>query len=112
MLFATLGVVTGSLLRPKIDFNFGSQNVKNPPLLAAVLCSQRAMLYIPGEYICITGAYDVLHSGHRAPHQVWLLANEKFPRCRQCGSGVLFKFVGRASEPTCDHVSTDQDFAN
>ena len=52
------------------------------------------MLYIPGEYICITGVYDVLHSGHRAPRQVWLFANQKFPRCRQCESGVLIKSVG------------------
>jgi hypothetical protein len=70
---------------------------------------RRAMIYIPGNYVCITGAYEVVHSKHRPPHQVWLFANEKFPRCRQCSGNVLFKFVGRASEPTCDHISADQD---
>lgn len=69
----------------------------------------RDMLYTPGEHVCITGAYEVLHSRHRAPHDVWLFANEKFPPCRKCE--VIFKFVRRASEPTCDHASTDQDFA-
>ena len=75
-----------------------------------MLCS-RAMLYMPGDSVFITGAYEALHSGHRPPHQIWLLANEKFPKCKECGSGVIFKFVRRATEPTCDHASTDQDFA-
>jgi hypothetical protein len=54
--FATLGVVVGKSTR---------ENVKNPSL--AVLCSPtRAMLSFPGEHVCFTGAYEVLHSGHRA----------------------------------------------
>jgi hypothetical protein len=68
------------------------------------------MIYIPGHHVCITGIYDVLHSGHRPPHQVWLRVEEKFPRCRQCGSKVSFKFVRRVSEPTCDHIIADPDF--
>jgi hypothetical protein len=68
------------------------------------------MIYIPGNHVCITGAYEVLHSGHRPPHQVWLCVNEKFPRCRQCSSNVQFKFVRRASERTYEHISADQDF--
>ena len=75
-----------------------------------MICSSRAMLNIPGHYVCITGAYEVMHLSHRPAHQVWLWVNEKFPRCRQCGGNVLFKFVRRASEPTCDHASADQDF--
>lgn len=69
------------------------------------------MLYSPGELVCITGAYEVLHMGHRPPHQVWLFANEKFPRCRECRGNVIFKFLRRGTEPTCDHASTDEDFA-
>jgi hypothetical protein len=72
-----------------------------------VLCS-RIVLNMPGDHVCITGAYEALHGGHRPPHQVWLRANEKFPRCRQCS--VVFKFVGRASAPTCDHIGSDRDF--
>jgi len=34
------------------------------------------------------------------------------PRCRQCGRNVLFKLVRRASEPTCDHITADQDFGD
>ena len=75
-----------------------------------MICSRRALINIPGDHVCITGAYEVLHRGHRLPHEVWLRADEKFPRCQQCGSNVLFKFVRRASEPTCDHISADQDF--
>lgn len=75
-----------------------------------VICFRRAMTYMPGEHVCITGAYEVLHLGHRPPHQVWLCVDEKFPRCRQCDGNVLFRFVRRASEATCDHISTDQDF--
>lgn len=79
---------------------------------AGVICSCHSMIYIPGDCVCITGAYEALHSGHRPPHQVWLRAEEKFPHCRHCGSNVLFKFACRATEPTCDHISADQDFVD
>jgi hypothetical protein len=69
------------------------------------------MIYIPGEHVCITGAYEVMHLGHRPPHEAWLWADEKFPRCRRCNGNVIFRFVRRASEPTCDHISADQDFS-
>lgn len=69
------------------------------------------MLYSPGEDVLITGAYNAMHTGHRAPHEVWLCAHEKFPRCRQCKDAVIFKFVRRATQPTCDHASKDADFA-
>lgn len=74
--------------------------------------SSTNMLNSPGEHVCITGAYEVLHQTHRLPHDVWLWADEKFPRCRQCGSAVIFKFVRRATEPTCDHAKADEDFAD
>ena len=68
------------------------------------------MLYFPGDHVCITGAYEVMHGGHRPPHEAWLVAEETFPRCRQCGTAVIFKFGRRATKPTCDHISSDQDF--
>ena len=71
----------------------------------------RAMFYSPGESVLITGAYEAMHVGHRSPHQVWVIAHEQFPRCKQCGSGVIFKLVRRATAPTCGHASTDEDFA-
>ena len=69
------------------------------------------MFYSPGESVLITGAYDAMHADHRPPHQVWLFAHEQFPRCKECGKGVIFKLVRRATAPTCDHASTDEDFA-
>lgn len=79
--------------------------------MEGVICSRRAMIYIPGDEVFITGVYEVMHMGHRPPHQAWLFAGEKFPYCQQCGSNVLFKFIRRASEPTCSHINADQDFA-
>ena len=69
------------------------------------------MLYAPGESVLITGCYEAIHMEHRPPHQVWLLFNEEFPRCRHCGAGVIFKLVRRATEPICDLAGTDEDFA-
>jgi hypothetical protein len=54
------------------------------------------MLSLPGETVRITGVYDFLHFGHRPPHQVFLWQHEMFPRCRQCGSNVIFKLLRRA----------------
>jgi len=68
------------------------------------------MLNSPGEHVCISGVYEVMHSGHRPPHEVWLWAEEKFPHCNQCGGNVIFKFVRRATERCCDHIGSDQDF--
>lgn len=70
------------------------------------------MLYSPGQHVCITGVYEVMHFGHRPPHDVWLWAEEKFPYCRRCGGNLIFKFIRRAMEPTCDHISADKDFAS
>ncbi len=68
------------------------------------------MLCVPGENVRVAGVYDVLHFGHRPPHQVFLWQNEIFPRCGHCGSNVIFKFVRGAIHPVCDHISADQDF--
>lgn len=69
------------------------------------------MLCVPGENVRIAGIYEVLHFGHRPPHQVFLWQNEFFPRCRHCGSNVIFKLVRAAIHPVCDHIRADQDFA-
>lgn len=68
------------------------------------------MLCVPGETVRISGVYDVLHFGHRPPHQVFLWQDEIFPRCRQCGANVIFKLLRGTIRPECDHISTDEDF--
>lgn len=68
------------------------------------------MLCVPGENVRITGVYDVLHFGHRPPHQIHLFQHEVFPKCRHCGSNVIFKLVRGTIQPECDHISTDEDF--
>lgn len=69
------------------------------------------MLCVPGENVRISGVYDVLHFGHRPPHQVFLWQAEIFPRCRHCGANVIFKLIRGAIHPVCDHISADEDFA-
>ncbi len=71
----------------------------------------KAMLCVPGETVRIAGVYDVLHFGHRPPHEVFLWQDEIFPRCRQCGGNVIFKLLRGAIRPVCNHISADEDFA-
>lgn len=68
------------------------------------------MLYVAGEHVCISGVYQVVHLGHRPPHEVWVRAEETFPHCHSCGDKVIFKFMGRATEQLCEHISSDRDF--
>jgi hypothetical protein len=75
------------------------------------IVSQVPMLCVPDEHVRVAGVYEALHFGHRPPHQVFLFQHEIFPRCRQCGSNVIFKLVRAAIRPTCDHISADKDFA-
>lgn len=75
------------------------------------MISETRMLCVPDEHVRTTGVYEVLHFGHRSPHEVFLWQHEIFPRCRQCERNVIFKLVRAAIHPTCDHVSADKDFA-
>lgn len=65
----------------------------------------------PGRTRPHTGVYDALHFGHRPPHEIFLWQHEIFP-CRQCGSNVIFKLARGTMQPTCDHISADEDFAS
>jgi hypothetical protein len=41
----------------------------------------------------VTGVYKVTHAGHRLPHEVLILKNERFPRCAKCSYAVAFTLV-------------------
>jgi hypothetical protein len=47
--------------------------------------------YKPGEIVDRPGIYRVIHQQHRLPHEVTLLLNDVFPRCRTCGQAVRFE---------------------
>ncbi len=49
--------------------------------------------YKPGQIIPASGIYRVEHDSHRLMHEATLLAENLFPRCRQCDSAVRFHLV-------------------
>jgi hypothetical protein len=40
-----------------------------------------------------TGIYRAIHSGHRMSHEVTVLENTIFPKCRRCGFEVRFSLI-------------------
>ena len=49
--------------------------------------------YRTGESVPVTGVYSVTHDGHRLPHEVLILKNERFPRCAKCSDAVVFTLL-------------------
>ena len=45
----------------------------------------------PGDACEKSGAFMVIHEGHRDPHEVIVLAGEVFPACKRCGEAVRFR---------------------
>jgi hypothetical protein len=45
------------------------------------------------EVVPATGIYTVYHAEHRLPHEVIVIAGDKFPRCAKCGVSVKFALV-------------------
>lgn len=64
-----------------------------PPKKSAKL---QVMRYTTGLRIPQSGIYKVIHSQHRLPHDVTLLAGQYFPRCASCGTAVQFELVRAA----------------
>jgi hypothetical protein len=57
------------------------------------------------------GVYNVLHLGHRPPHNAILQAGEVFPECRRCGTAVAFAFLEAMIESSeVEHIGYDPDF--
>ncbi|HKD81867.1 MAG TPA: hypothetical protein VKH81_19390 [Candidatus Angelobacter sp.] len=46
--------------------------------------------YKPGYPVPRSGIYCVEHRPHRLMHMATLIANMRFPRCKQCGEAVRF----------------------
>src|SRR5262245_33775816 len=54
--------------------------------------------YRSGLKIPRSGIYEVIHSRHRLPHEVTLLAGGTFPRCGKCGNNVQFGLIRAADD--------------
>lgn len=53
--------------------------------------SAMAKTYKSGEVVLISGIYDVIHDKeHRKTHEVTCVEGERFPPCRNCGTGAAF----------------------
>lgn len=46
--------------------------------------------YRPGEIVPRSGIYRIEHDAHRLMHEATLIAESRFPRCKQCGDEVRF----------------------
>jgi hypothetical protein len=50
----------------------------------------KSKTYKAGDVIPASGIYRVEHESHHLMHEVTLLENTLFPRCRQCKNAVRF----------------------
>jgi hypothetical protein len=60
----------------------------------------------PGETISVSGVYRVVHSEHRADHDVLALKGDVLPDCRVCKNLVRFHL-----EHSIDYAPHDWDLA-
>jgi hypothetical protein len=60
----------------------------------------------PNQRVPLSGVYRVNHHKHRLVHEATLLANEKFPCCRQCGKAVKFMLVRVVDDKNIHHFSS------
>ncbi len=58
--------------------------------------------FSPGENVPESGIYRVTHRRHRVPHEITVLAGQKFPVCRRCGLQVSFELIRSAERPEED----------
>jgi len=54
--------------------------------------------YRPGEIVPRSGIYRIEHDAHRLMHEATLIADNRFPRCKQCGEQVRFKLLKAARD--------------
>jgi hypothetical protein len=52
--------------------------------------------YRPGDVVPRSGIYRIDHDSHRLMHEASLVADTRFPRCKQCGSQVRFTLLRAA----------------
>ena len=50
-------------------------------------------LFKAGELVPASGVYRVLHSAHRASHEVSMIAGETLPKCKTCGDSVAYQLI-------------------
>ena len=49
-----------------------------------------------GQEVPSSGIYRVVHSEHKLPSEVVLIAGNRFPRCGKCANAVEFELVKAA----------------
>ena len=67
--------------------------------------------YASGEIAPQSGIYEVVHQGHRLPHEVTMLSGQVFPPCAKCADAVYFKLVREVVEdetPSAFRVTLNQ----
>lgn len=64
------------------------------PVRSRVRSTQSSQLaYSTGDTVPVTGIFGVTHAGHRLPHEVLILKDERFPRCAKCSDSVVFTLI-------------------
>ncbi len=58
--------------------------------------------FSPGEEVLESGIYRVTHYRHRVPHEITVLAGQRFPLCQRCGLQVGFELIRSAERPEDD----------
>ena len=51
------------------------------------------MEFVPGDIVPSSGVYRVEHNSHRLMHEATLLAETRFPLCKQCKNKVRFHLI-------------------
>ena len=67
--------------------------------------------FTSGETACQSGIYQVVHEGHRLPHEVTMLSGQTFPPCSKCADAVHFQLMRPVLEdetPSAFRVTLNQ----
>jgi len=59
----------------------------------ATSAKQERRKFATGEVATQSGIYEVVHEGHRLPHEVTLLSGQVFPPCAKCADAVYFRLI-------------------
>ncbi len=69
---------------------------KKPANLSSPSRGSESALLRTGAVVPESGIYRVHHGGHRLPHEVTLLKDQRFPRCAKCRNLVEFEIIALA----------------
>lgn len=78
--------------------------------VSRVLFQQSYPTMLRSRRVRVSGVYEIVHQGHRAPHQGFLCKGDRLPNCQRCGDNAIFRLIHPTKEPNCEHISADGDF--